>query len=86
MKRSEMLEKLYSAVDAHLETGDTEINMVDFILDKAVELGMMPPPYTSFTLQSIGDIPSYYIDGKVAWKPEDGEESTDEKVLTWTRF
>ena len=42
MKKSEMLKKLYASVDEEI-LRNSGINIVDYILDKCEEFGMMPP-------------------------------------------
>ena len=42
MTREEFLDQLYKATTSHLESDSTE-NLVDVILAKAEELGMVPP-------------------------------------------
>lgn len=64
MKRSEMLKILYDAVDYELATGNNK-NLVDVILDKCLELEMLPPPYQDY---NIGDVNNDYMVYK--WEDE----------------
>lgn len=43
MKKSEMLKALYDDVDEFLEQDLNRSNLVDFILEKCIERGMLPP-------------------------------------------
>jgi hypothetical protein len=44
MKKSEMLKILYDAVDdGYYDMIANDVNLVDYILDKCLENGMLPP-------------------------------------------
>ena len=47
MKRSEFLKELYKEVDNFLLDSNNE-NLVDFIVTKCEEMGMLPPIYKKF--------------------------------------
>ena len=43
MKKSEMLQKLYTISDKAIESND-EKNLIDILLESCLKLGMLPPP------------------------------------------
>ncbi len=64
MKRSEMIASLVAWGKSNYVTTDDEIELVEMLLDKIIELGMLPPV--------VPGKPKAKVLARCIWEPENG--------------